>query len=873
MNNMNQSYKNKKSVIPKGAMRMTALAVIIGALSGCNVLDHDEEKSADSNSGSSSGNTVAVDITNFDGMLTYSSNIGVDDQNSEYYFEDNTRLKRGSNTLQHIEYLLDGNVKNLSLVTYYDNKVSDKTEFGVYLSKTGADYEKFDLTTDIATAESSDWVTRVEMILSDIPDGYDFVKVTFPVLDGNDELPWNPQLGDLMLDVEANPAAADDNVRGGSGPVAGGQEPLPVPAEVITDTQTVFGYYVTRGVGADGNKLFEGNNEFRFVSFNTPELHTQESPFWSKIDQFETEDAIKSIAAMGGKVTRSYVLSVKNENHPNGPFHITFDQNGELQFNDDMFASLDKAIDLANKNGVRIVIPFIDNWSWWGGITELAQSRGKTAEEFFTDTQLKADYKKIVEYVLNRINALSGVQYKDDPAILAWETGNELRNVPASWTAEMAAYIKSIDSNHLVMDGSDYVISESSISDTNVDIISNHYYVNADMNSNDYKARFLKDWKLAGARKPFVVGEVGIEGMDVMSDVVNSVIDEGGTGIMLWSLRQQDANGGYLDHSEEGTDYRAYHWPGFAANDGYEEQAIIDLVWTKAYEINGESKPELPAPDGTPVMLPIEVASDIRWQGVTNAQYYDVERCEADCSNNANWSVVGDDVVTGSTSTSYIIKDVVDNSTGVDVTHKDVPIQQLFNDVTVKVDTTYSYRVKAFNETASGKAQESEYSNAVSFTNGVAPDLYLEDHFTDFSKVFYMDQWATSNLMIDTGGASDFGNDANRVKRIDDQADAMTYKVDSDILSLVMDAYFDNGNAGSLDLTVQLSADGTSYDSLALSSNITDAGGNYYYKKVAYTATVDGDKGYRYLKIIFPQTGDGKPWAPQLGYMKVDLKD
>ena len=47
-------------------------------------------------------------------------------------------------------------------------------------------------------------------------------------------------------------------------------------------------------------------------------------------------------------------------------------------------------------------------------------------------------------------NSITGVPYRDDKAILAWQFGNEMHNASDAWLTEMAAYIKSLDKNHLV---------------------------------------------------------------------------------------------------------------------------------------------------------------------------------------------------------------------------------------------------------------------------------------------------------------------------------------------------------------------------------------------------------------------------------------
>ncbi|XP_068313836.1 mannan endo-1,4-beta-mannosidase 7-like isoform X2 [Pyrus communis] len=59
--------------------------------------------------------------------------------------------------------------------------------------------------------------------------------------------------------------------------------------------------------------------------------------------------------------------------------------------------------------------------------------------------------------VLTRINTLTGVAYKDEPTIMAWELMNEPRctsdpsgKTIQAWITEMASYLKSIDGNHLL---------------------------------------------------------------------------------------------------------------------------------------------------------------------------------------------------------------------------------------------------------------------------------------------------------------------------------------------------------------------------------------------------------------------------------------
>ncbi len=91
-------------------------------------------------------------------------------------------------------------------------------------------------------------------------------------------------------------------------------------------------------------------------------------------------------------------------------------------------------------------------------------------DDFWTDPQLIADFKQTIEHVLNRKNTITGVAYKDDKAIFGWETGNEIDATP-EWTREIAAYIKQLDPNHLVVDGrSLHGVAQWQVDEPNTDV-------------------------------------------------------------------------------------------------------------------------------------------------------------------------------------------------------------------------------------------------------------------------------------------------------------------------------------------------------------------------------------------------------------------
>ncbi|RVW60076.1 Mannan endo-1,4-beta-mannosidase 5 [Vitis vinifera] len=135
-------------------------------------------------------------------------------------------------------------------------------------------------------------------------------------------------------------------------------------------------------------------------------------------------------------------------------------------YDERVFQGLDFVISEARKNGVRLILSLSNNYKDFGGRPQYvswARNAGapvNSDDDFYTNEVVKGYYKNHVKRVLTRINTITGVAYKDDPTIMAWELINEPRcqvdysgKTLNGWIQEMASFVKSIDSNHLLTVG------------------------------------------------------------------------------------------------------------------------------------------------------------------------------------------------------------------------------------------------------------------------------------------------------------------------------------------------------------------------------------------------------------------------------------
>lgn len=562
-------------------------------------------------------------------------------------------------------------------------------------------------------------------------------------------------------------------------------------------------------ITAHDGKLYDGTNEFRFISLDIPNLleiednvaFTNENP-WRLPDQFEIDDALETIRELGGTATRTYVISVLRTNDtPEIPRYVL----APGVFNETAFRTLDEVLAEANRTGVRLIIPFVDNWPWMGGRAEYAGFRGKTKNDFWTDPQLIADFEQTIRFMLMRTNTVSGVRYRDDKAVLCWETGNEIAS-PPDWTRQIARYIKSLDQNHLVMDGfGAAILRPESLEIPDVDIVTTHHYPGI---HRSFSEMIRENAARAQGKKAYIIGEFGFVSTAQMADALQAIADSGSSGGMLWSLRFRDRDGGFYWHSEPGLGgnlYKAFHWPGSPLAGAYDEINLLDIVRSNAFAIRGLPVPPVPIP-APPHLLPLSDAAAISWQGSVGATGYQVERSSAP---GGDWLVLATNVDEAATQYRPLFAD------------ENVPAGKWF------------YRVRAKNESGI-----SEPSNVV----GPVKVKYatLVDELGDFSKV------------ENHGGGWQIADRDCRPAREDAQraagnaGDELTYQLPSAIHGFRVYAFFPEEEK---DLQFFISGDGRQFQAVDVKKSVYFHGaGEYgYWEPVLFHA--EKISGGTYLKI------------------------
>lgn len=192
-----------------------------------------------------------------------------------------------------------------------------------------------------------------------------------------------------------------------------------------------------------------------------------------------------------------------------------FLQTGIDTYNDTLLVGLDFLLVEMKKRNMVAVLYLTNAWDWSGGLGFYLRAIGygdspdahgegykkyvQYVSNFNKDVRAQELYFNYVRFIVSRINSLTGMAYRDDPTIMAWQLCNEprifgLSNDEAAekanedgfigWQRKATALIKSIDKNHLVSTGSEGIIGcdfneelyEQEHNDPNIDYLTLHIW-------------------------------------------------------------------------------------------------------------------------------------------------------------------------------------------------------------------------------------------------------------------------------------------------------------------------------------------------------------------------------------------------------------
>ena len=147
-------------------------------------------------------------------------------------------------------------------------------------------------------------------------------------------------------------------------------------------------------------------------------------------------------------------------------------------YNDTILDGLDFLLAEMGKRQMKAVLYLNNSWEWSGGYgfylehagygkAPRPEEAGYTAfmnhvAQFADCPEAQALFFDYVRFIVSRTNRYTHTAYTDDPAVMAWQIGNEPRAFGeaqkegfAKWLAETSALIRSIDPNHLISIGSE----------------------------------------------------------------------------------------------------------------------------------------------------------------------------------------------------------------------------------------------------------------------------------------------------------------------------------------------------------------------------------------------------------------------------------
>jgi endoglucanase len=268
---------------------------------------------------------------------------------------------------------------------------------------------------------------------------------------------------------------------------------------------------------------------WRTGGFNAFQLATNDYPSPRIMSHAEIDSLLDKAVTMKAYFLRAHTLGISIGDQP---YHLVAGVTGTttpvITYRPAVWEAIDYAIAGAAARGVYLMVPMTDELGYYHGgkrqwvnarrpgtcstdynVKSANSSTERAAESYFySDPQIKADFKQYIKDWLNHVNRYTGRANKDEPAVAIIETGNELwtsvQDAPG-WCVEICQHIESVAPLVLTADGGGtdgQSLNQTSLASSAVDVFSTHPY--STYGPNDVTSQAIQ---AATAGKAYLVGE------------------------------------------------------------------------------------------------------------------------------------------------------------------------------------------------------------------------------------------------------------------------------------------------------------------------------------------------------------------------------
>ncbi|KAL1696278.1 glycoside hydrolase family 5 protein [Schizophyllum commune] len=340
---------------------------------------------------------------------------------------------------------------------------------------------------------------------------------------------------------------------------------------------------VARSVSAAPSAAgFVAVNGTKFTLDGEPYTVVGSNSYWVGLNGYSTDamdQAFKDIAGAGATTVRTWGFNEVTS--PNGiPYYQSWSgSTPTVNTGADGLGNFDNVVAAAKANGLKLIVALTNNWADYGGMdvyTKQILGSSNDHDAFYTNDNIKTAFKAYINAFVSR--------YADEPTILAWELANEPRcrgspgtssgscttETVSAWIEEISAYIKSLDSNHLVAvgdegffnqpgnpsypyQGGEGVDFDANLAISSIDFGTFHAYPEAwgQSDAEAWGTQWIADHATSQETvgKPVIIEEFGVTSnqVEVYTAWLNEVVSSGLAGDLIWQAGSHLPNGDTAD--------------------------------------------------------------------------------------------------------------------------------------------------------------------------------------------------------------------------------------------------------------------------------------------------------------------------------------